>query len=161
MMATPGSLDDHVTSAVKSCVVPSVMVPVAVKVTSCPGALSVGACGKSESAANSAGVIVTVALALPPFRVAVIDACPTPFEATGKSTDVVPAGMLTIWGTDATSGALETSVTATGRLGARETDTVSVPGVPFASVSAAGARPVTTGGGGLTSTRARALEPLI
>src|SRR5262245_10055500 len=86
-------------------------------------------------------------------------AWPTAFDATGKSALVAPDRMLTTSGTEATPGALETSVTAVMALGARETVTVSVPGVPVASGSAAGVTLVTTGGGGLTSTTATALEP--
>src|SRR5690349_20568491 len=80
----PGSEDDHVARAAKSWLVPSVIVPVALNCSVSP-TYTAGACGDSVSVTSSAGVIVSVALALPPFRLAVMVACPTSFDATGKS----------------------------------------------------------------------------
>src|SRR6266496_549384 len=103
--------------------------------------------------------MVTVAVAEPLFKLAVIVAWPTALEATGKSANKAPAGMLTEGGTEATLISLDESVTAVATLGTRETVTRNVPGVPFGSVSAVGVMLVTTGGGGVTCTRVTALVP--
>src|SRR2546423_7508285 len=104
--------------------------------------------------------MVTVAVALPPFRLAVMVAWPTALEATGKSARSAPAAMLTDCGTEATLMPLDESVTAVATFGARDTVTRSVPGVPLGSVSVAGVMLVTTGGGGATCTAAESCEPL-
>ncbi len=96
---------------------------------------------------SSAAVTVTVAVAEPPFKLAVIVAWPTALDATGKSANKPPAGMLTEGGTEAMLGSLETRVTVVAALGARDTVTRSVPGVPLGRVSVAGVMLVTTGGG--------------
>src|SRR5581483_482924 len=149
-VATVGSLDDQVTSVVKSWVVPSVIVPNAVYCT-VSSVYALVCCGDSTSVTSSAGVTVTVDEALPPLRLAVTVACPTALAATGKSAKSAPAGILTLSGTETMSGALETSDTAVTALGARDTLTRSVPGVPLGVVNVAGVTLVTTGGGGTTS----------
>src|SRR5438552_1431836 len=101
--------------------------------------------------------MVTVEVALPPFRLAVIVAWPTALDATGKSADKAPCGILTEGGTEATLISLEESVTVVATFGARDTVTRSVPGVPLGRVSVAGVMLVTTGGGGVTCTKVAAL----
>src|SRR5712691_536091 len=103
--------------------------------------------------------MVTVEVALPPFKLAVIVAWPTALDAMGKSAKSAPAAMLTEGGTEAMAGLLDARATAVATLGARETVTRSVPGVPLGRVSVAGVMLVTTGGGGVTCTRVTALVP--
>src|SRR5687767_7872813 len=92
----------------------------------------------------------------PPFRLAVTIACPGAFGITGNSAKSAPAGILTCGGTEAIDGSLEVRAMGVTALGARETVTRSVPGVPLGSDSAAGSSRLTTGGGGVTSTVAAA-----
>jgi len=99
-------------------------------------------------------------VALPPLRLAVMVACPSALDATGKSAKSAPAGMFTLGGTEAMLVALDESATAVAAFGAVDTVTRSTPGVPLGSVSVAGVIAVTTGGGGVTSTRLVALVPL-
>src|SRR5207302_1176457 len=155
------SFDDvHVTVVVRFWVMPSVKVPVAVKGTGSP-TKAMGFWGESVRATRSAGVTVTCAVAVLPFRLAVIVAVPTPLVRTGKSAKSAPAGIGTVAGTEATPIALLVSATSRRAGGAGETVTRRTPGLPFGSVSVAGVSPVTTVGGGVTCTVALTLLPLI
>src|SRR2546422_10986092 len=68
--------------------------------------------------------------------------------------------MFTVGGIEAIDWALDVSATTVGLLGARDTVTRRVPGVPLGSVSVAGASEVTTGGGGVTVTAVAAVGPV-
>ena len=144
------------TLVVRSFVVPSVNVPVAVNGSVCP-TNTVGDCGESVSVTSSAEVTTTVALAEPPLRLAVMVEEPSPTENTGKSAPSAPAGMGTVAGTVATAVLLLVSDTVCGSVEAGETATWSTPGVPLGTVTVLGASPVTTVGGGVTWTVALAL----
>src|SRR5260221_2998936 len=118
-----------------------------------------GVCGERASVASSAGVTVTLVAALAPFRLAVMVASPSLLAATGKSANKAPAGMFTVGGIEAIAWALDVSATTVESLGARDTVTRRVPGVPLGSVSVAGTSEVTTGGGGVTVTAIPAVGP--
>src|SRR6266581_49366 len=148
--------DDQTTLVVKSRVVPSVIVPVAVNCTDSPTKAEAGA-GESASAASSSGVMVTAARAAPPFKLAVMVAWPGLLAATGNSANSAPAATFTVAGTEAKLGLPEASVTAVATFGARETVTRSTPGAPLGSASVAGVMALTTGSGAATSIAALAV----
>src|SRR5262249_55173347 len=109
-------------------------------------------------ATSSGGLTFTVALAELLPRVAVIVTRPVLFEATGKSANRAPAGMLTVPGTEATVGSLEVSDIAVAAVGARDTVTRRVPGMPLGRVMLSGVMLVTSGGGPVTTIWLAALE---
>lgn len=139
------SLLSQLTWGVRFCVLPSVSVAVAVKAMASPE-YAVGVCGDSVNVVTSGGITAMLALALPPFSSAVMFACPGALAETGNSAKSAPAAMLTVGGTEAMALSLELKVTAVALLGARDTATLSVPGVPLGRVRAVWVMLVITGG---------------
>src|SRR5688572_30319390 len=169
IVATPVLVDvqTRCPSVVRSCVLPSVNIPVAIICCVSP-TNNVRGCGDRVRRTNSAAVTVTVAVALPPLRLAVMVALPSPTVFTGKSALSAPAATVTVAGTCATFVALLVKEITAVSVGARSNVTRNTPGFPLGLVrtvpGGSGAMVLsaaTTGGGGDTETTALAVEPLI
>jgi len=147
--------EDQVALVVRSWVVPSVNVPLAVKDSVCPTERVVGVWGDTVSVKSCAAVTTTFALA-EPLRDAVIVADPSLTLRTGKSAPSAPAGMGTVAGTVAAVVLLLVSETVWGCVDAGDTDTCRTPGVPLGTVMLPGVKPVTTVDAAVTCTVALA-----